>query len=143
MPSPVRSKTNIEEREHKTKYSSRTPRYETSKENIRSSHTRNSNERGRLDFNPPQNEITRLSPAHKIRESTFSALSPFTSSNRGGKSKRYSTVSDREHEAAKRAAWEATSKSRRRTEPPFRSRNSVGQNQVCCEYHFCFQRSRS
>lgn len=63
------------------------------------------------DFLPPQNQAARTSPSHRIKEANNTSklvLSPvFVSSSRGGR--RGKPVSSREHEAAERAAREATS----------------------------------
>lgn len=137
MPSPVKSKPVIREREKTTKDSSRRSRLEARNENEGSSHEIVKLERGRLDFYPPQNNITRTSPPHKIRETNFSPFSsPFASSTRGGRAKRFSAVSEKDHEAARRAVWEVTSKKGRHTDPPLHARKMVRHN------HYCFLSSR-
>lgn len=70
--------------------------------------------RDRSDFHPPQNQPTRRSRTHKIiRETSHLSSphsSPFASSSRGGRGRRGTIVSSKEHEAAERAAREATSR---------------------------------
>jgi hypothetical protein len=127
MPSPVKSQPDIRKSDKNVKDSSKPSHLasgihkeeESSREIV-------SVEIGRLDFHPPQNHISRTSPPHKTRETKYSPLSsPFASSIRGGRSKRFSTVSEKDHEAAKRAAWEVTSKSRRHAEKEFPARKPV------------------
>lgn len=126
MPSPIKSQRDIGTRQKHAKQSSGFSRLQARNENEGSSHESVPWERERLDFYPPQNQTTRTSPLHKTRETKFSPLSSsFTSSSRGGRSKRYSSVSEKEHEAAKRAVWEVTSKTGRHAEPARRRRKMV------------------